>query len=59
MNMIFLKVVPQGCVRTTVLWGKMSTGPKIKVTELTTEQMKFVLYDCDLRYLIKVIYIIP
>jgi hypothetical protein len=26
-------------------------GPKIKVTELTAEHMKFVLYDCDLRYM--------
>lgn len=36
-----------------VLYGMSSgsgVGPKIKVTELTSEQMKFVLYDCDLRY---------
>lgn len=25
-------------------------GPKIKVSELTSEVIKFVLYDCDLRY---------
>ena len=27
-----------------------ATGPKVKVTELTPELIKFVLYDCDLSY---------
>lgn len=28
------------------------SGPKVKVTELTSEHIKFILYDCDLRYFI-------
>lgn len=29
---------------------QVAGGPKISITELTDEHIKFTLFDCDLRY---------
>lgn len=40
----------RGDLRLEKMSSAGGAGPKIKVTELTSEVIKFVLYDCDLRY---------